>query len=66
MLTTKDVAKHYKLTALRIRQIAESRGIEPAMVVGRSYLWHDRDLPKFKPGPSGVHRTRGKNRKVAK
>lgn len=53
MLTTKEVGKHYKISDVRVRQIATSRGIEPAMTVGNAYLWHDRDLARFKPNPPG-------------
>lgn len=47
MLTTKEIAEKLGRTEQRIRQLAELRGIKPAMRVGRVCLWHDSDMATF-------------------
>jgi len=58
LLTTQEVADHHGYSVDNAQRLARERDIKPAMVAGRSYLWNARDLKKFAPGPTGVHRVK--------
>ena len=52
-LDTAYIAERLGVTAQRIRAIAQARDIKPARVVGRAFLWHASDLPRFTPNRPG-------------
>lgn len=53
LLTTRDIAEHYRVTTKMIQARARMRGIEPARIVGSAYLWLPDQLAEFAPGPVG-------------
>lgn len=56
LYTTRQVAERFGYSVDNAIRLAHDRGIKPAMIAGRSYLWSEKDLPKFTPGPNGVRR----------
>jgi hypothetical protein len=52
-LDTAYIARRLGVTTQRVRAIARARGIKPARVVGRAFLWNASDLPRFAPGKPG-------------
>lgn len=58
LLTTRDVANKLGVSERRVLQIANARGIEPAMRVGGACIWRALDLKRFALRPSGRPKTK--------
>ncbi len=52
-LQTADIAKMHGTSPRVVQRLAQTRGVAPAMVVGKSYLWTPAQARKLKPGPRG-------------
>lgn len=53
LLTTKQLADKIGVTPRRLLQLAGTREVNPAIVVGRNKLWRETDAAKLKPGKVG-------------
>lgn len=64
LLTTKEVAARHNCTPTTITVLAGQRGIKPARIIGKAWMWTPTQAARLKPGPRGRPRTRrGKNGK---
>lgn len=57
LLTAAEIGARIGCSASEVRRLARARGIEPAMVAGRSKLWSPRIIGRF------ARRDRGRPRK---
>lgn len=49
LLTTAQIARIYRVTSGRIRQVIVERNLRPNMIAGHCYLWHSSRIDQFDP-----------------
>ena len=59
MMTTAEVAKQYRISPARIRQLARARGIEPTEIAPGRYAWSALAVKELKPGKAGRPKGKG-------
>ena len=52
-LQTSAVAAMHETSVRVVQRLAQTRGVVPALVVGKAFLWTPAQARKLKPGPRG-------------